>query len=163
MLELLVLRHAKSSWADPGQADHDRPLNGRGKADAPRMGELLAARDLVPDVIISSTAKRARQTAKRVAEASGYDGLPVLTDRLYHADVEDCIAVLQGLAGDAARVMLVGHNPGLSELVEALCEAGEHLPTAALAHIALSIAAWSELDEHTPGRLLSLWRPRELG
>jgi phosphohistidine phosphatase len=163
MLELLVLRHAKSSWGDPGQADHDRPLNGRGKADAPRMGALLAAEDTVPDLIISSTAKRARQTAKLVAEASGYDGRPVLTDRLYHADVEDCLAVLHSLAGAAERVMIVGHNPGLSELVEDLCEAGEVLPTAALAHIALPIQAWSELDEHTPGRLLSLWRPRELG
>ncbi len=74
MKTLLVLRHAKSSWKDSGLADHDRPLNKRGKHDAPRMGTLLAKEDLVPDLIISSSAKRAKSTAEAVAMNCGYDG-----------------------------------------------------------------------------------------
>jgi phosphohistidine phosphatase len=74
MKSVLILRHAKSSWKDPDLPDHDRPLNKRGKHDAPLMGRLLKREDLVPDVIISSTAMRARATAEAVAKGSGYKG-----------------------------------------------------------------------------------------
>ena len=88
MKTLLILRHAKSDWETPDVADHDRPLNGRGKRDAPRMGRLLRDENLVPDLIISSTAKRARKTAKLVAEASGYEGEIRLAETLYLAGPE---------------------------------------------------------------------------
>ncbi len=79
MKTLLVQRHAKSSWKDPGLDDHDRPLNKRGKKDGPRMGRLVREEDLIPDLILSSTAVRAKNTAKEVAEISGYSGRSIGT------------------------------------------------------------------------------------
>ncbi|MFB3041695.1 MAG: histidine phosphatase family protein, partial [Candidatus Poribacteria bacterium] len=83
MKTLLILRHAKSSWEHPELTDHDRPLNKRGKRDAPRMGKLLRVQGLVPDLIMSSTAKRARSTAKTVARKSGYKEKVELTPAFY--------------------------------------------------------------------------------
>ncbi|MFG0335704.1 MAG: SixA phosphatase family protein, partial [Maioricimonas sp. JB049] len=84
MKTLLLMRHAKSSWADPSKADHDRPLNARGKRDAPRMGQWLLEQNLVPDRIVSSTARRARKTASRVASGCGYTAEIVHERALYH-------------------------------------------------------------------------------
>lgn len=162
MKTLLILRHAKSSWADARLADHDRPLNKRGKRDAPRMGQLLHDEDLVPDLIVSSTAKRARATAAAVAEAADYDGEVRLDPSLYHGEPEDYYEVLRTLEDDLQRVMVVGHNPGMEALVEALTDQDEHLPTAALAHVTLPIDRWREVDDECRGRLVHLWRPREL-
>ena len=83
MKTLLLLRHAKSSWKHPELADHDRPLNKRGKRDAPSIGQLVSDKGLVPDLIMSSTAKRARKTARAVAKASGYKGKIELTPTFY--------------------------------------------------------------------------------
>ena len=110
MKTLLILRHAKSSWADPGMADHDRPLNARGKRDAPRMGRLIAEQGLHPDIIVSSTAKRARSTAKRVIEAGGLTCPKCLLDELYLAAPETYINTLRQLDDTSQRVLAVGHN-----------------------------------------------------
>ncbi len=83
---------------------------------------------LVPDLIVTSDAVRARTTAQAVAEAAGYDREIVVDPRLYHANPDDLLAVLQGLSDDSARAMIVGHNPGLEDLIERL--AGEHHDTA---------------------------------
>lgn len=163
MKTLLLLRHAKSSWGDPSLADHDRPLNGRGKRDAPRIGELLLDEDLVPDVILSSTAKRAQATARAVAEASLYDGEVQLVPELYRADPEAMIELVQRLPDEVASVMLVGHNPEMEALLETLTDHAEPMSTAALAHIALPIDHWQELGDEVEGTLVHLWRPRELG
>ena len=85
MKTLLLMRHAKSSWDDPDVADHDRPLNKRGKKDAPRMGQWLAEQGLTPEVIVTSTAKRARKTAELVAESCGCQREPIVLPELYHA------------------------------------------------------------------------------
>lgn len=162
MKTLLILRHAKSSWKNPSLDDHDRPLNKRGKRDAPRMGKLLRKKDLVPDLIISSTARRARKTAKVVAKASHYDGEIRLTRSLYHAGPAEYLEVLRDLPDDYQRVMVVGHNPGMEELLELLTDIPEFMPTAALAQVALPIDRWAELDDTVPGELRKLWRPREL-
>ena len=162
MKTLLILRHAKSSWKHPEKSDHDRSLNRRGKGDAPRMGRLVAEHNLCPDLILSSTAKRARVTADAVAEQAGYRGNVHLERRLYLANPAEIIDVIREAAGDAARVMVVGHNPGLEELVARLGGSGEAMPTAALAEIQLDIAAWSDLSVRSPGRVVNLWRPREL-
>lgn len=162
MKTLLVLRHAKSSWKNQELADHDRPLNKRGKRDAPRMGWLLREQELVPDLIISSTAKRAITTAKAVVDASGYENEIVLTRGLYHAWAESFLTILSRLTDDPARVMVIGHNPGLEGLVEALVGQYERMPTAALAQIQLPIDRWSDLDETIEGVLIGLWRPKEL-
>src|SRR3954463_11797950 len=85
MKTLLLLRHAKSSWKDDSLDDHDRPLNARGKQEAPRMGQLLLEEHLLPDIILSSDAKRCRRTVEKVCEASGYRGETVLASELYLA------------------------------------------------------------------------------
>lgn len=162
MKTLLILRHAKSSWKQPALDDHDRPLSPRGARDAPRMGALLRRRGLTPDLIVSSTAVRARTTAERAADRSGCGGGVRLDRRLYLARPETVAAVAGDLGGGATRLLVVGHNPGLEELVARLTGAAEILPTAALAQVRLPIDAWSELSTSTRGALVGLWRPREL-
>jgi phosphohistidine phosphatase len=162
MKTLLILRHAKSSWDDPKLADHDRPLNKRGKRDAPRMGQLLREEDLLPDLILSSTARRARKTAEAIAEASGYTGEIEFTGDFYPGDPSDYIDALQQAPDNCERVMVVGHNPGLEELLETLTGESDHLATAALAQVSLPIQHWRELDDETGGKLLNMWRVKQL-
>lgn len=162
MKTLLVLRHAKSSWREAGLADHDRPLNKRGQHDAPRMGRLLRQQDLVPDLIISSSAVRARKTAQLAIEAMDYNGELRLEREIYAAEPEAYLDVLQALPDAFERVMVIGHNPGLEELLELLTEDWQRLPTAALAQVELDLDTWQDLSDETPGRLVHLWLPREL-
>ena len=160
MKTLLILRHAKSSWKDASLVDHDRPLNKRGKRDALRMGKFLQAQGLVPDRIISSTAKRARKTAKAVAKACHCRNEVELTSEFYHAGPGSYLAVLQNALDDDQRVMVIGHNPGMEALVSHLTGRMETMPTAAVAHIALPIEKWTELDYEVQGELLDLWCPK---
>jgi len=163
MKTLLVLRHAKSSWNDTALADHERPLNKRGRRDGPRMGELVRERRLTPDIIISSDAVRARRTAKAVAEAARYAGEILLDPFLYMASPPGILAVLRTVRETkAGTVMIVGHNPDLEELVAQLTGEQPDLPTAALAQIGLPIDRWRDLKVSTHGTLLGLWRPKEL-
>jgi phosphohistidine phosphatase len=159
---LLLLRHAKSSWKDEKLADFDRPLSKRGKRDAPAMGQLLREENLAPDFILSSTALRARQTTDLVVEASGYDGEIRWMDDLYAAPPETILDSLREVPDTIQSVMVVAHNPGLSELVAWLTEEDEPMPTAALAQINLTIQQWQELGEASSGTLVYTWRPREL-
>lgn len=162
MKTLLLLRHAKSSWKYPDLADHDRPLNKRGKQAAPRMGQLLKDEELLPDLILSSTAARAQTTARKVASASGYAGDIRVTRELYEAGPEAYLALLQEVADDHARVLMVGHNPDLEALLEQLTDEAEALPTAALALVELPIQHWREVNDATEGKLVRVWRPKEL-
>jgi len=162
MKTLLVLRHAKSSWNDPALHDHERPLNKRGRRDAPRMGELVREYGLIPDVVLSSDAVRARLTAEAVAEAARYAGEILLDPRLYLAWPDDILSLLQRVREKAETVMIVGHNPGLEKLVEQLTGEWQDLPTAALAQIGLPLDQWRDLKLSTRGRLVGLWRPEEL-
>ena len=162
MKTLLILRHGKSSWEDEHLADYDRPLKKRGKADAVKMGELLRKQDLTPELIISSTARRARTTAILTAEACHYDNELKHTRDFYGAEPEDYIRVLRQLDNSYQRVMIVGHNPGLELLLETLTDAYESLPTAALAQVSLPIDAWKSLSEDIHGTLVNLWVPRAL-
>lgn len=162
MKTLYVLRHAKSSWKDADIPDHDRPLNKRGKSDAPRMGQLLREQDLVPDLIISSTARRARDTVSYVVDESGFHGDVLWTEDLYAAGPEAYIETLQTLPNQYGRVMVVGHNPGLEELVAMLTDQWERLPTAALAEISLGIENWADIDYDPLGKVVHVWRPKEL-
>lgn len=162
MKTLLLLRHAKSSWSNPDQADHDRSLNDRGKRDAPRMGQLIAEQNLVPDVVVTSTAKRARKTAAVVGLACGFAGEIQEDSDLYHATPSVLIATFQSLPTSAGIVLGVAHNPGLEELVRLLTAEDEAMPTAALAQIELELDGWSDLNAQSRGRLVNFWRPREL-
>lgn len=162
MKTLLILRHGKSSWANLHLADHDRPLKARGKRDAPRMGRLLREEALTPELIISSTAERALATAELAALACDYEGEIETTRDFYHAAPETYIERLRELPDAVGRVMVVGHNPGMEELVAELTGEEERFPTAALAQVALPIERWLQLDEATEGELVNLWRPKEL-
>ncbi len=161
MKTLLVLRHGKSSWASSDLGDHDRPLKGRGRRDATRMGEELLGRDLVPDLILSSTARRAASTARRAAEAAGCADRIEHTRELYLTGVEHQLRTVAARAGDQhQRVMIVGHNPTLEDLVEHLTGEGERLTTGNLARIDLDVESWRQLIT-ARGELRFLLRPRE--
>jgi phosphohistidine phosphatase len=162
MKSVLILRHAKSSWKHQDVNDHDRPLNKRGKRDAPHMGELIQDKHLVPDFIISSTAKRAHSTAKAVAKAAGYKGDITLNQSLYVAPPTAYIDVLHDLPNKYARVLMVGHNPGLEQLVNMLSGEEHTMPTCSLVHVQLRMNGWTEIDYETQGKLLGIWNPRDL-
>jgi phosphohistidine phosphatase len=165
MKTLLILRHAKSSWKDPDLQDHDRPLNKRGKHDAPRMGKLLKEEDLIPDLIISSTAARAKKTAELVAKACKYKGEEIaLNHSLYGAQPADYLKILQELSNKHKAVLVVGHSPSVEETVEVFTDSSDVImPTCALAHISLPIQNWDELNKQKiKGKLLKVWRPKEL-
>lgn len=161
MKTILLLRHAKSSWNDSSLSDHDRPLNARGKRDAPRVGELLAELALVPDIILCSTAKRARKTAKKAARACGFAGETRLHEELYLASPDAYLAVLQNLSEDVERPLLVGHNPGMEQLLGSLTGCVEAFPTAALARIELDVEKWRDVTLAASGKLAGLWRPKD--
>ena len=159
---LLVLRHAKSSWKDAGLADRDRPLNKRGEKNAPAMGKLIKREGLTPQWIASSTALRAQKTAEAAAKGSGYTGKIHYEEELYLAQPADIFDVLQRTVPDSAtRILVVGHNPGLEELVGTLTAQREPFPTGALAQIELPIESWSELTRAPKGKLIHLWCPRD--
>jgi len=158
---VLIMRHAKSSWGDAGLSDFDRPLNKRGLNAAPRMGRLLRDAGLAPDRIVSSAAVRARETAELVAEAAGFAGELALADELYLADGGVYLDMAGGLAEDVACVLLIGHNPGIEELVSRLAGREETMPTAAAAHFEASCAEWADIAS-AKWTLKNLWRPREL-
>jgi phosphohistidine phosphatase len=164
--ELLLLRHAKSAWDAPAATDLERPLSDRGKRDAPRIGGWLQARGLQPDHVVASPARRARQTARRVCRVLGCPAID-WQPRAYLASLPTLLTLLADCPAPARRVLLVGHNPGLEELLAYLCGPelpapadGKRLPTATLARIALP-DDWGVLERDC-GRLLAWIRPRDL-
>ncbi|WP_456323344.1 SixA phosphatase family protein [Hydrogenimonas sp.] len=146
MRELFLMRHAKSSWDDPTLSDFDRPLNARGKEDAPLMGKYLKKLGIKPDLIISSPAKRAKKTAKIVAEELGYDTDAIdYKDGIYEASPQSLLYLVCQLPDDAKRVMIVGHNPGITELANVLGDITiENIPTAGVAGIAFDTQRWGQ-------------------
>ncbi|HEY0378639.1 MAG TPA: histidine phosphatase family protein [Pyrinomonadaceae bacterium] len=161
MKQLLLLRHAKSSWNDAGLADFDRPLNGRGRKAAPLVGALMRERQLRPDLIISSPAVRARETVALALEASGIKTELRYDERIYEATVARLLEVISEVGDDKQEVMLVGHNPGFENLLERLTGESLRVPTAALARIALDAGRWNEAGARG-GRLEWLVKPKEL-
>jgi len=159
---LLLMRHAKSSWKQPGLTDRERPLNRRGRRDAPKMGHLLRKEDLVPQHILSSTALRARLTAEAVAEASGCDGEILFLDGLYGAEPQDYVDALHLIPDGVDPVLVIGHNPGMEDLLELLTDQRERLPTAAVVYLRLPIERWAHLTHQTEAECVQAWRPREL-
>src|SRR4030042_7131909 len=136
MKTLLLLRHAKSSWKQPDVNDHERPLNKRGKKEAPKVGKYLKENDLVPDLILSSTARRAHDTAEAVADECGFEGQIDMDQDLYLSDAACYQDILRRLPDDARRVLVVGHNPDIEELLTLLTDVTDTMTTAALAVIA---------------------------
>lgn len=162
MKTLLILRHAKSDWSNSQLSDHDRPLNDRGKYDAPRMGAWLEQQNIVPELIISSTAERALTTAEMVAQACDFAGELRTTRDFYLAGPPAYIETLNGLSDGYERVMIVGHNPGMEELLSLLTDQDRPLTTANVAVVELPITSWGELSIFSDGRLQHHWRPKDL-
>jgi phosphohistidine phosphatase len=162
-----VLRHAKSSWKDPKLADHDRPLAGRGRRAATAMAQHLRAQGIDPDLVLCSTATRARETLARIEPALGRQETKV-ERALYGASSEELIARLQRLPDACESVLVIGHNPGLQDLVLELASPGAErdavaikFPTAALATLELPSGGWPDLVPGT-AELRAIVRPRDL-
>lgn len=162
MKTLLLMRHAKSSWKDSRLDDYDRPLNKRGRRDAPRMARWLVQQKCLPDWLITSGALRARCTAEAIESLPDFTGHLRVCDGLYHATPPECLAALAEIPDSAAIAMLVGHNPGLEELLEALTAHDERMPTACIARLQCPITHWHALELAATCRLVDLWRPREI-
>ncbi|MFV0444297.1 MAG: SixA phosphatase family protein [Planctomycetaceae bacterium] len=163
MPTLLLMRHAKSDWADAHLDDHERPLNERGKRDAPRMGQWLRDREVIPSRIVSSSAVRAKQTAERVVNGLGVARPLNLRDDLYHATVETWLEMLARLPDSDECILCIGHNPGLEGLVLQLTGRPERMSTAAIAVIDVRPPGWASLKtDDVPAKLRVVWRPKEL-
>lgn len=146
---LYLLRHAKSSWTDHSLGDFERPLNKRGIQQAPQIAAKLAAKEILPEVIISSPATRAFSTATTMAVATGSEKSKIVSDqRIYEANIQTLMYLIQELDDDLQTVMLVGHNPGFSYLINTLSrQKVAPLPTCALIHLRLDVSHWSETHE----------------
>src|SRR5262249_38975955 len=140
----------------------ERPLNKRGKKDAPKMGRLLKDENLLPDLLIASTARRCRKTAEHVIAASGYRGQTRFCGELYEAHASALLDFLASLDDSAARVLLIGHNPGLEELLESLTGTYTPLSTAALAQVDVDIDSWPAIAKQPKATLAKIWQPGEL-
>ncbi len=167
MRTLHLLRHAKSSWDDAGLADHDRPLAPRGIRAATRMEEHLRDEDVRPDLVLCSSAVRARQTLDHVRPALG-DALVRIEPSIYAASADDILELLRGLAEPIRSVMVVGHNPGLQDLAVHLAAGGgrldeltEKYPTGALATLVFESDSWAGIGAHQ-AELSGYAVPREL-
>jgi len=158
---VLLLRHAKSSWDHPEINDRERPLNKRGKRQAPEMGKLIYTENLTPDLILTSIARRACKTAEAVAENCGYDGEIDRIDDFYPGGPADYLRVLSEMPDGVRRVMVVGHNPGLEEFLRVLVGETRSLSTAALAQVDLPLESWQELTASTRGKLVRILHPPE--
>ena len=155
MKTLFLVRHAKSSWDNAALPDKERPLNDRGRRDAPKMGERLAKRDVKPDLILSSPAVRALSTAEIVAEKLDYRRKDiVVTERLYAAEVDDLLDVIRQLGDELKCVMLFGHNPEFTELAHRLSGEIAHMPTCAIAEFTFDEKSWSGIDSIKPTQIL---------
>ncbi len=161
MKTLLLLRHAKSGWSDANLTDFDRPLNERGRHDAPLIGRLLGKRKIVPDLIISSPAERAKQTILLVTESAGFSIMPHYDAAIYEATVARLLELIAQIEDTSDSVLLVGHNPGLEELLMHLTGDARRMTTASLANIIFDVAAWSQIKEGS-GRLQWLLTPQDL-
>jgi phosphohistidine phosphatase len=154
MKTLFLLRHAKSSWDDTALPDKDRPLNDRGRRDAPEMGERLAKRDVKPDLILSSPAVRALETAEIIARKLDYRRKDIVVDdRLYAVAADDLLDVIHKLDDKLKRVMLFGHNPELTELAHRLSNKITDMPTCAVAEFAFDAKSWSSIGKGKPARV----------
>ena len=163
MKTLLLLRHAKSSWKDDSLPDHDRPLNKRGKQAAPRMGHLMKKQGLVPDLVLSSTARRARDTAEAAVKAAGHKEPIVFLEGLYLATAGELLEQARVVPDESVgRVLLVAHNPGMEDLVNVLAGTREPFPTAALAAFRIEIQSWRDLALGVEAKLVNVFRPRDL-
>ena len=162
MKTLLLMRHAKSSWKDSKLPDHERPLNKRGRKDSVFMGSVLKEKELLPQIILASSAVRIRETIDGLTGSSDFAGEVDYSDELYLAEPDVFLSILKDIPDTMERVMVMGHNPGLEGLLQVLSGRIESLPTGSIAYLSLPIQQWCELNNDTEGELIEMLLPREL-
>ena len=149
MKTLYLLRHAKSSWSFDELSDQERPLNDRGRDDAPHMGQALAKRRICPDLVVSSPAVRAMSTAVLVARELQYPHDKIVVDPgIYGAEVEDLLAIIKGLPDATGSVLLVGHNPTITATANELSPSVlNEMPTAAVVCLKFQCDKWTDVSK----------------
>ncbi|MEN8190008.1 MAG: histidine phosphatase family protein [Thermodesulfobacteriota bacterium] len=160
--ELILIRHAKSSWADPRLSDWERPLNGRGKRDAPFMGQRLARHHCLPDRVIASPAKRARKTARVICKKLSFAKKKILfDDLLYTADLMDLYRVVRSCEDTVNRLFVVGHNFVITDFAVDLTGVHiDNIPTCGIAGIRFPSSSWSTVAPRS-GKLLFFDYPKK--
>lgn len=161
MKTLLIMRHAKSSWKDQELPDHDRPLKKKGRKDISNMAKILKKKSLVPDLVLSSTAVRSKETANLMIEKLNYKGKLELIEELYMAEPETYIKYASQVSDKVEVLLIIGHNPGLEGLVMTLGDKISSLPTGSIAKLYLFIDKWSELTPETDGEINHVWIPED--
>jgi len=161
---LYLVRHAKSSWKDASLSDMDRPLNKRGRRNSPEMGKRMQVQGHKPDLIISSPANRAISTSSNIARELGIDESEIDTDEdLYFSGADGMLGVLESVDDRYRKVMMAGHNPTMTQLVNRLANTNIfNMPTCAVAIIGFDMASWADLYS-TDGVLLGYDYPKGPG
>jgi phosphohistidine phosphatase len=158
---LFLLRHAKSSWKDQSLPDFERPLNRRGKRAAADVGRYLKHELIVPELVVSSPALRARETIERLAKAAKWNVEVRFDQRIYEAGGLGLLEVISQIENERKNALLVGHNPGIEELLMLLTGDSKRVPTAALAKIELKSSKWTTAADKR-AKLAWLIKPRDL-
>ena len=161
MKTLYLLRHAKSSWKDSSLADFERPLKRRGRDAAEGMGRFLASKNVDISMLISSPSVRTRETVEIVLRHAKLQVEPLFDQRIYEASPATLAQIVSEIPADKETAMLVGHNPGMEELLAFLTHETRHMPTCALARISLDGVSWKEVDRGT-GKLEWFVTPKDL-
>ena len=162
MKKLYLIRHAKSSWSNPGLADFERPLNKRGLKDAPRMGKVLKKTLLKPDCVITSSARRAQETAEIIADKIGFPVKKVVVEeRLYGASAYELLEIITELDDNSDIVVLFGHNPGMTDLANLLNDVViDNIPTCGIFVIEFDTKSWRKISEKA-GTFISFDYPKK--
>lgn len=161
MLTLYLLRHAKSSWGDASQPDFERPLSNSGREAAALIGEFVQEKGIDFDLVLVSTAVRTRETIELIRERAKFRGEVRYDERIYEATVSQLLDVISQVDSDRKSVLLVGHNPGIEELLALLTGEQQHVTTANFAKIKLDATTWSA-SLANKGTLEWLVRPKEM-
>lgn len=147
MKKLYLIRHAKSDWSNSTLDDFDRPLNKRGKKNAPFMGRILRKKKISPDLIISSPAYRARETTKKIAKKVRYLNDIIYNENIYEASLKTILEIVNYIDDEYDNVFLVGHNPALNMLAFYLIEFNNNLPTSGIIEIEFDCDSWREVKK----------------
>jgi phosphohistidine phosphatase len=164
MRTLFLIRHAKSSWGNPGLRDFDRPLNSRGLHDAPKMAQLLAQQGVIPDLLVSSPAKRALTTAQFFAEAFKIDASEIQREaNIYEAFPQEILRLISDLPETATTVLLFGHNPTFTEVANRFVENDflDNVPTCGIVKIISTATSWSSFYEGN-SKVAACYFPKEV-
>ena len=158
---LLLMRHGKSSWKEKGLADEKRPLKKRGVEAATLIGKTLKVNEIMPDLILSSPAKRAKNTAEIVAKECDYKHKIEFVDSFYMGEPNAYIARLKEVPAKVKCVLVVGHNPGLEALLQMIDGHVNAMPTGSLAIIKLDLASWDAFSAESGGSVTAFWDPEQ--